>query len=123
MAFSYAAGEVGNKKAERAARELAYTKRDSSSYIKPAGWVLANDSIDINRTKESTPSVSASPDPSKTFSVKDLKKQLESWHESPEKNESIHANNGYGENVIKNKIRLIRALELDIDSEKEGNEK
>ena len=35
----------------------------------------------------------------------------------------IHANNGYGENVIKNKIRLIRALELDIDSEKEGNEK
>ena len=52
-----------------------------------------------------------------------LKGRQGSWHESPEKNESIHANNGYGENVIKNKIRLIRALELDIDSEKEGNEK
>jgi len=74
VVFSYAAGEVGNKKAEKAARELAYTKRDSSSYIKPAGWVLANDSIDINRIKESTPPVSASPDPSKTFSVKDWKK-------------------------------------------------
>ena len=44
-------------------------------------------------------------------------------HESPEKNESIHANNGYGENVIKNKTRLIRALELYIVPGKEENEK
>ena len=48
-----------------------------------------------------------------------LKGRQGSWHESPEKNESIHANNGYGENVVDNKSLLLSALGLDIEVETE----
>jgi len=44
LAFSYAAGEVGNKKAERAARELAYTNVDLED-IMPAKWAEKPDWI------------------------------------------------------------------------------
>ena len=44
LAFSYAAGEVGNKKAEKAARELAYEKVDLKG-IRPENWTDTNNSL------------------------------------------------------------------------------
>ena len=84
LAFSYAAGEVGNKKAERAARELAYTKVDSLPAIKKRGWVLSNSNVSTN--KKTTISGANNMPITSSPTVKEWKEEQDSWYKPPKTN-------------------------------------